>query len=122
MRYSLCPYYAKNFILCWYPSLTVQVVEISREDEDGEKWWVTAWSTLFEWSGIGPIKPERVVFSDNSSSFTRFWLQCDQMCYLEYMQKNSAFTTGEYEVTRSSSSTTMMMMSSCALDTPTSGL
>ena len=83
---------------------------------------LTAWSTLFEWSGIGPVKPERVVFSDNSSSFTRFWLQCDQMCYLEYMQKNSAFTTGEYEVTRSPSSTTMMMMSSCALGTPTSGL
>ena len=43
---------AKNFVLPWYPSLTVQDVEISREDEE-----VTAWSTLFEWSGIGPAKP-----------------------------------------------------------------
>jgi len=49
-------FYANNFT-CWYPSLTVQVVEIHREDEDGEKWWVTAWST-FEWSGIGSVKPE----------------------------------------------------------------
>ena len=47
---------AKNFVLCWYPSLTVQDVEISREDElsddDGEKRWVTAWSG----SGIGPVE------------------------------------------------------------------
>lgn len=44
----------KNFVLCCYPSLKVQEVNISREG--GEKQWVTAWSTKFEGGGIGPLK------------------------------------------------------------------
>jgi len=30
----------KNFVLHSYPSLTVQEVEISKEHEDGKKWWL----------------------------------------------------------------------------------
>ena len=30
----------KNFVLHLYPSLTLQEVEISKEHEVGEKWWV----------------------------------------------------------------------------------
>lgn len=40
----------KNFVLCCYPSLTVQGVEMSREDEDK---WVIAWSRNFE--GVASI-------------------------------------------------------------------
>jgi len=51
----------KNFSLCHNPSLTVQEVEISKGHEDGEKWWVTIWSTKSKWDGIGPDKPGYLV-------------------------------------------------------------
>ena len=43
----------KNFVLCRYPSLTVQEVVISK---DGEKRWVITWSTKSEWDDIGSVK------------------------------------------------------------------
>jgi len=56
----------KNFVIHHYPSLTVQEVEISREDE------VVTWSTKSEGSGIGPVKPVHMVFSDDESFLSRF--------------------------------------------------
>ena len=50
----------KNFVVCCYPSLTVWMVEISREDEDGEKQWVNVFSTKVEEGGIGPAEVFRI--------------------------------------------------------------
>jgi len=69
----------KNFVLCCFPSLTVQEVQISREHVDGEKRWVIIWSTKSEGCGIGPVKPMHMVFSDDESFLWRFcWkLSCN---------------------------------------------
>lgn len=57
----------KNFVLMLLPK--PDSPEISREDEDREKWWITAiaWCIKF-----GPVKPTHVVFSDDRSSVSRF--------------------------------------------------
>jgi len=58
----------KNFVLCHYPSLTVQEVYISREHENREKQWVITWTAESEGGNIGPVKPVRMVFSDDEKT------------------------------------------------------
>ena len=50
--------------------MTVQEVEISREDEDG---CVIAWFMKIEGGSIGLVKPACMVFSDDGSSLSRFY-------------------------------------------------
>lgn len=61
-------YDMKNFVVCCYPNLTVRVVEISIDDEDGEKQWVNVCSTKVEEGGIGPATVFRIS-DDRSLSF-----------------------------------------------------
>jgi len=61
----------KNFVLHHYPSLTVQEVEITREQEDGEKRSVITWSMKYEVGEIGPVKPSHMVFSGEERVFSQ---------------------------------------------------
>jgi len=67
-RNSLDPFNAKNFILRWFPSLTVQKVKICQ-------WWSMVGFCLVHevWMEcIGPVKPAHMVLSSNKSFLTRF--------------------------------------------------
>ena len=75
-----------------------------REDEDGEKQLVIAWSRKFKGSGMGLA---HIVFSENRSSLLRFFENIAYNateCAFLIRTKYSAFTTREYKFTPSSSS------------------
>ena len=56
------------------PSLTVQEVKISGQDEDGKKWGKITWSMMFERGGIGPVNQRALylVMMGDGSSLSRF--------------------------------------------------
>ena len=95
------PYQHEEWFLCCYPSLRVQEVEISREDEDREKKWVSAWSTKL------------AVFSNDGSSHVDNLAYNATRCAIYSTHERLCLTMGEYKVTCSSSSATIAMTSSC---------
>ena len=107
----------KNFVSLCYPSLTVQLVKISREHEMGRNCGLL----------LGPqsLKGVALVWLSQRAWYlvtTRVFLLVsvetwrDQMCYLQYMRKILLSPRVEYEVACSFSSATMTMMSLCALE------
>ena len=68
----------KQFALRCYPGLKVGVVELSR-NEGGEKRWIIICSAKYvevEGGSIGPVKPARMVFSDDGNFSFEVLLKC----------------------------------------------
>ena len=83
----------KNFVLCCFPSLTVQEVQISREHVDGEKRWVISLKgvALVQWSQCTWfLVMMRVFFEGSVENLAATW---PDVLFIVHTI-DSAFTTG----------------------------